>query len=137
MNAALRAAIAVLFVLHGVVHWIGFAVPWKLMSSESFTYTTSAAWGNLEIGETGTRLVGVAMLVAIVPFLVAAYGVWRRETWAVPITILAAGYSLILCILDSPAAIIGVALDVAILAAVVAYGMGFRLGTTAPRGRLG
>jgi hypothetical protein len=112
----LRIAIAAVLLLHGIVHVIGFLVPWQLMTSPEFEYTTGAAWGTLELGEGGARLVGVVMLALTVAFAVAAFGVWRRARWALSLTVGVTLVSLAACILQSPAAILGVALNLVILA---------------------
>jgi hypothetical protein len=113
-----RRAVAVLLALHGIVHLIGFLVPWRLMATPEFPYTTTAAWGVLELGDAGTRFVGLLMLGLAGGFVVAAIGVWRRAPWAVPVTVGVAVVSLVACVLQSPAAILGVAIDLVILAAV-------------------
>ena len=113
----LRIAIAFVLFLHGIVHVIGFLVPWQLMTSPEFTYTTNAAWGTLELGDAGVRLVGLVMLGLAVAFPVAAFGVWRRAPWALALTVGVTLVSFVACTLQSPAAILGVALDLAILAA--------------------
>ncbi|OGO57223.1 MAG: hypothetical protein A2V85_06995 [Chloroflexi bacterium RBG_16_72_14] len=112
----LRIALAAVLFLHGIVHVIGFLVPWQLMTNPEFEYTTSAAWGTLELGDGGTRLVGLVMLALAVAFAVAALGVLRRASWALSLTVGVTLVSLAACILQSPAAILGVALDLVILA---------------------
>lgn len=115
-----RRIFAVVVGLHGLTHWIGFAVPWGLTTSPDFPSSTSAAWGTIELGEAGARMVGLLWLVVIPVFALAAVGLWQRRTWAVPLTAIAALASLPLCILASPAAIGGIWLDVAILGVLAA-----------------
>jgi len=111
-----RLAMAAVLLLHGLVHVIGFLVPWQLMTSPDFAYTTSAAWGALELGDAGARLVGVVMLGLALGFAIAAVAVWRRAWWALPTTVAVTLVSLVACLLQSPAAILGVAVNLAILA---------------------
>ncbi|HEY6058488.1 MAG TPA: hypothetical protein VIV06_10675 [Candidatus Limnocylindrales bacterium] len=113
------AAIAFLAV-HGLVHWIGFAIPWRLMASQDNPYSTAVLWGSVDLGETGIRLLGVAWLVPIALFIVAALAIWRRVRSALFLTTLAAAVSLVLCVLGMPGAVIGTAIDVGILALVAA-----------------
>jgi hypothetical protein len=112
----LRIAIATVLFLHGIVHVIGFLVPWQLMTSPEFEYTTTAAWGTLELGDPGTRVVGLVMLGLAGAFAVAAFGVWRQARWGLSLVVVATLVSLAACLLQSPAAIMGVALDLVILA---------------------
>lgn len=112
----LRIAAAVFVGLHGVVHWIGFAVPWGLMESPSNADPTKGLWGTLSLGGAGAHAVGILWLVPLALFVLAAIGIWRRASWALAATALAAGLSLVVCLVGSPAAIIGTVIDVGILA---------------------
>ena len=114
----LRIAVAAVIALHGVVHLIGFVVPWRLASLEGFPYTTTAAWGRIELGEGGARLLGVSWLIAAIVFFVAAFGIWQQAPWALPLLAIVAAGSLVLCVLGSPAAVAGIAINVAILAVI-------------------
>ena len=51
-------------------------------------------------------------------FLVAGYGIWRGERWAVGLTGVLAIVSLVVCALGLPEAVAGVVIDAVILAAV-------------------
>ena len=57
----MRLAAAALLVLHGLVHLIGFVVPWRLadLTSGGFAYTTTVLAGRLDLGTTGARIVGL------------------------------------------------------------------------------
>jgi hypothetical protein len=114
-----RPAFAVLLALHGIVHWIGFAVPFGLMTTASNAYPTSALWGRLDVGDAGARLLGLAYLALIVPFLVAAYGILRDRPWAPRLTAVAAVLSAVMCALGSPNAVIGLVLNIVILGVVL------------------
>ena len=114
-----RLAFATLLLLHGIVHVIGFVVPWQIATFPDFAYTTTAAWRSLELGDAGVRLVGLVMLALAVAFPVAAYGVRRRAGWALPLTGAVALTSLLACVLQSPAAVLGVVIDLAILGVVL------------------
>lgn len=112
----LRLAAAVFVGLHGIVHWIGFAVPWGLMASQSNPDPTRGLWGTLALGDGGAHIVGALWLVPLALFVLAAVAIWRRAAWALAATALAAALSLVVCLIGSPAAIVGTVIDVAILA---------------------
>jgi len=116
----LRTLMALGLAVHGLIHLIGFVVPFRIAQLQGYAYTTSAAWGHLELGEGGAHVAGVLWLLATVAFLVAAYGIWQGASWAIPLTAIAVGCSLVLCIMGSPAAVAGIAVNVVILA-VIAY----------------
>jgi hypothetical protein len=112
-----RRIAAVVLVLHGLVHLIGFVVPWRLAQVEGFAYRTTALDGSLEMGEAGALVVGVAWLAIAAGFVIAGLGAWRAQTWAVPLVVVLAVASLGICILGLPETVAGIVLDMAILVA--------------------
>ncbi len=116
----LRTVVALVLAVHGLIHLIGFVVPWRITEVEGFTYTTTAVWGRIELGDAGARVLGVLWLPAAVAFVVAAYGIWQCAAWAVPLTAVTAVVSLALSVLGAPAAVAGIAINVVILA-MIAY----------------
>ena len=114
-SALVRRAVALLLGIHGLIHVIGFAVPWRLAIIEGSPFGTTVAWGMADVGEGGARLLGVAWLVVGAAFVVAAEMVWRRSpTWTATVLVTSVA-SLGVCILGSPAAIAGVVVDLAVL----------------------
>jgi hypothetical protein len=109
---------ALVLAVHGLIHLIGFVVPWRLATLADFPYRTTALNGALELGESGARLVGLGWLGVAVGFLVAAVGVWQGTSWALPLVGALAIASLLLCILGLPEAGTGIVVDLAILALV-------------------
>jgi hypothetical protein len=110
--------VAVLLALHGVIHLIGFASPWRIATLGGFAYRTTVFNGGLDIGDVGVRVIGLVWLGLTVGFLAAGYGVWRRKPWSVGLTCVLAIASLIVCIVGLPETGAGVAIDAAILATV-------------------
>jgi hypothetical protein len=108
-----RRAVAVLLALHGVVHLIGFLVPWRLGHA-------GVPRHDRRLGRLGsaTRFRFVGLLRSAAGGFVVARSAWRRAPWAVPVTVGVAVVALVACVLQSPAAILCVAIDLAILAAV-------------------
>ena len=114
----LRRLFAALLVVHGLIHLIGFVVPWRIMELDGFPYSTTAFWDRLELGSTGVQVLGVAWLAIAVAFVIAGLGTWRSLSWAMPLTAIAALLSLPVCLLGSPAAVLGVVVNVLILIVV-------------------
>lgn len=114
------ALAAVALALHGLIHLIGFVVPWGLAQVEGFPYRTTALAGAIELGDAGARAVGVAWLTLAVGFVVAAVALWRREPWAVPLAVGLAVASAVVCAAGLPEAAVGIAVDVAIVALAIA-----------------
>ena len=65
----IRTLAAAILAAHGLIHLIGFVVPWGIAQVEGFPYRTSALAGAVALGETGARAVGVAWLVLAVGFV--------------------------------------------------------------------
>ena len=104
--------------VHGLIHLIGFVVPWGIAQVEGFPYRTTALAGAVALGEPGMRLVGVAWLALAVGFVVAGVATWRRAKWAAPLTGVLAIGSIAVCVLGLPEAVFGIVVNVAILAAL-------------------
>lgn len=117
-RTAARRMAAVVLALHGLVHLIGFVVPWRLAPVEGFAYRTTAFDGAIELGETGALVIGLAWLAIAVGFVIAAVGVWEARAWAIPLVGVLAAASLAVCVMGLPETFAGVVLDIVILGAV-------------------
>lgn len=115
-SSLLARAFAVFFALHGIVHVIGFMVPWGLGGPRSIAYSTTLFNRSLEVGDVGVKLVGLIWLATALAFLAVAVLLWRRHAWAVRLTIGLLLVSLVLCVAGLPGSIMGLAIDVALLA---------------------
>jgi hypothetical protein len=114
-----RSAVSLILGLHGLIHLIGFLSAWRLVSLRDFPYTTVGVWGHLDLGDRGARLLGLAWLLAALLFLVGAVAIWTQDPWATHLIGGAAALSLLLCILGSPSATPGIAINVLILLEVL------------------
>jgi hypothetical protein len=111
-----RIAAAIVLALHGLIHLIGFVVPWRLAEPEGFTYQTTVLAGAVEIGDLGIRLVGLAWLAVGAAFVVIAIGLWRAAPWVGTAAVAVALVSLTLSLLGLPEAGAGIVVNLAILA---------------------
>ncbi len=109
---------AVILAAHGLIHLIGFVVPWGLTQVDGFPYRTTALGGAVTLGEPGVRLVGVLWLALAIGFVVAGIGAWRGDPWWVPLTAGLALVSIVVCALGLPEAALGMMVNVGILAVV-------------------
>jgi hypothetical protein len=133
VNAILRRAAAVFFALHGLIHLMGFVAAWQLATLPELAYRTTAFNGAVEIGDGGARVVGIAWLIGVAAFLVAAWGLWRNASWALRGAVVAAAVSAAICAAGLPDASLGLVIDVVILvgAAVLVMGRSGRPGLPA------
>lgn len=113
-----RYALAAVVAAHGIVHLIGFVVPWRLAEVEGSPYRTTVLGGAADLGDVGARLVGLVWLACAVGFVVAAVGIARRTSWAIPLSAALATLSLVVCVLGLPETTAGIAVNMAILAGV-------------------
>jgi hypothetical protein len=112
----MRWILAALFVAHGVAHLPGFLVDWKLWQTPEIPYRTTLFAGVLEVGTTGTRVLGGLWLVAALSCfgtgLAMAVGQPRVVAWG------AVTLSTLLCLLGLPETRMGLATN-----AVLAMGL--------------
>lgn len=113
-----RYAVGAVMAAHGVVHLIGFVVPWRLADVEGSPYRTTVLAGAADLGDAGARLVGIVWLACALGFVVAAVGIARRTPWAAPLSAALAALSLVVCVLGLPGTAAGIAVNLAILAGV-------------------
>ena len=112
-------ALAVLMLLHGIAHLPGFFSPWQLATLAEMPYDTTLLAGRLDVGESATRLLGLVWLATSVLFVVASCGAVLHRGWWAGVAMVAIAASLALCVLEWPAARIGVPVNLAIVAAIV------------------
>ena len=101
--------------MHGLIHLIGFLIPWKIAAPEGFAYRTTVLAGRLDLGDGGIRSVGVLWLLATVVFVLAAVGLWTEQSWWWPLAIGASVASIVLCVLGLPDAWIGILANLLVL----------------------
>jgi hypothetical protein len=114
----LQVIVAAGVAIHGLIHLIGFVVPWNLATVAGFPYRTTALDGAIALGDGGARTVGVVWLACAVGFVIAGFGIWRGEPWALPLTAALAVVSIVVCVLALPEAVAGIVVNVVILGVV-------------------
>jgi hypothetical protein len=107
---------AVFLVLHGLVHLIGFTVPWRLGGLRGSEYSTLVLNRSIEVGDSAVKLLGLLWLAAAVAFIVVGAMVWRGHPFALRAVVALLLSSAVLCIVDLPTSVMGLVIDVALLA---------------------
>ena len=110
---------AVFVALHGIVHVIGFTVPWGLGGPNGGEYSTRILNRSVEVGDPAVKLLGLVWLAAAVGFLIVAVMIWRGHPWALRSTVALVFGSLVLCTIDLPGAVMGLVIDVVLLILLV------------------
>lgn len=119
MKTDWRYAIATLFVMHGFAHLVGLESSWGVGAfagqAAGPPMLSGVAFGGAVL--TGFGLLWLAGCLAC---LIAAAAVAFKADWAVPAMAGAAGYSFLISAVWLPTAWIGLAVDAAILLALLA-----------------
>jgi hypothetical protein len=121
----LRFAFALILIVHGVAHLVGFVVPWRIAEFEESPYRTTLFNGRLDVGDAGIRFVGILWLLAAAAFFISGGALLLVAPWWPWLTGMVAGYSLVLAVAGWPDSRIGVPIDLMILLYVL---VGSRLG---------
>ena len=114
----MRFALAALMILHGMAHLAGFAGSWHL--GADLPYKTTVLGGRVDLGDAGIRVAGVLWLVVALAFVVAGVGVALNYDWWLKATLYVVAASLGLTMIELPQAKLGLFVNLAILASVIA-----------------
>jgi hypothetical protein len=109
----MRLPLALIFLLHGLAHLVGFAGAFRLKAD--IPYKTTVFLDTFEVGDRGIRVFGVLWLAMAALFATAAVGFVLRTPWAHPFAVGVTIASLILCATALPEAKIGLVLNAVLL----------------------
>lgn len=115
MSKFLRIPAGLFLIGHGIAHFMATSVYWKLSESEEFVYDTAVLGGRLDLGETGIWIYGLLWAIAGIGTIAAGAGLLRHARRTATLLLWITLFSLALCVLVAEAAIIGIAINVAIL----------------------
>jgi CHASE2 domain-containing sensor protein len=105
-----------------MAHLPGFAVAWRLTTSNEMPYKTTLLGGRVDVGDAGMRVMGLLWLAGALGFVIAAVMTWRATPGWPTLTLLVTLVSLVLSVLAWPDSRIGVAVNVAIVALLLVGG---------------
>ena len=114
----MRIAMGIFLLVHGLCHFVGFVVPWKILTMKEEPYRTTLMAGALDVGSVGIRLVGVLWLLACVAFMASGIGALASWAWWRTAVVPLALASSVLCVLGLPGAKIGILANGLLLAYV-------------------
>lgn len=112
----MRAALSLLFIVHGIAHLPGFLVPWGLAAPAGMPYTTMVLGGTADLGPVGIRIVSVLWLLAALAFAAAGVATFLDDAAWRTLAVAATLASLALTVLGWPQSRIGLALNLLLLA---------------------
>jgi hypothetical protein len=108
--------VAILLILHGLIHLMGTVTYLKLGVVQGLTYKTTLLNGRWDWSEGGIRIYGVLWGLAALGFVVAAIAMLTGATWWRPLLGGVTMLSLALTALDWKDAFAGAVLNLVILA---------------------
>jgi hypothetical protein len=118
-----RIVLAAILIGHGAAHVVGFAVPWKLVSSPEIPYRTTVLAGTLDVGPVGVRVLGVLWLAVAIAFVSVAVALLQHASWWNREALVLVGVSLVLCVLALPESRPGFVANAVVLALLIAGGV--------------
>jgi hypothetical protein len=110
----MRYMLVAFLLAHGFAHLVGLMGSWQL--GTGIPHKTTLLGGRVDLGETGIRAFGVAWLLAAIAFAAAAAALLLAQPFWTVLVLSAAGFSLVISLLALPDAVIGVWIDVTLLA---------------------
>lgn len=116
----MRFVVAFVLAAHGVAHLVGFIAAWQIATLDELPYKTTVLAGRIDLGGTGTRVLGLFWLLAALAFVAAGVSVALQASWALRSTAVIAAASLVMCLVAWPEARIGAAVNIAIVLALAA-----------------
>jgi hypothetical protein len=111
MMKAFKIIIAVVLVVHGLIHLMGTAAYLKLANVQGLPYKTTVLGGRWDLGEFGIGIFGVLWAVAAIGFVVVPIAWLMNKNWWRPALIVVTLLSLALTVLDWETAKTGVAVN--------------------------
>lgn len=111
----IRVIAAIALIVHGLIHLLGFVVPWRLANVEGFTYKTTLLSGNLDVGDAGIRVVGLLWLLGAIGLVAAGAALFASHPLWRPLTLWVTLFSLVITILGWPDSRFGALINVVIL----------------------
>jgi hypothetical protein len=109
-----------LLIAHAVAHLVGFVVPWRLATLPEMPYRTTVLGGALDLGAVGIRIYGLLWLGLAIAFGIAAGALALSVPWWYRLTLIAAAWSLVMCVVGWPDTRIGVVVNLVVLSLVIA-----------------
>jgi hypothetical protein len=111
--------IAMVLIMHGLIHLMGTASYLQLATVQGLPYKTALLGGRWQVGDTGIHVFGALWLIPAIGFVVAAIALLVGWAWWQPLLIGVTLVSLVLTLLDSSTAYAGVVINIVILAVLL------------------
>ena len=111
----IRIVMGVYLFIHGFCHFVGFVVPWQIVTIEEEPYTTTLLCKTIDAGTVGIRVIGIIWLITGLLFIACAIALFIHSSWWYDIIFYLSIFSILLCVLGLPGAKIGILANIIIL----------------------
>jgi hypothetical protein len=111
-----KMMVAAVLVGHGLIHLLGVTAYLKIAELTDLPYKTTLLAGRLDVGDGGTRVFGMLWILPAVGFVAAAAGLVMATGWWLPLLVATTCLSAALTALDTPKALVGLVVNLIILA---------------------
>ena len=125
MHTAVNITAAAILLAHGLAHLVGFVGPWRL--NPRVPYKTTILAGRIDLGNLGSKIVGLLWLLLAIDFALVAWGASAGAAWWPLAAVATALISLVLCLLAWPDSMLGAFVNIGIVVIIVIWrvGLGF------------
>ena len=118
MPRIVTVIVAIVLILHGLIHLMGTAVYVRHIQIKGLSYKTTLLSGRWDLGDAGIRVFGTRWIFPAIGFVAIALALLAGWEWWKPIILGVTLFSLALTALDWSNAFMGAIVDVAILVLV-------------------
>lgn len=115
-----RYVLPITMLVHGLAHLPGLVTAWRLRPLPDFPYHTVLLRGRFDVGDAGMRVVGALWLIAAIGFGLAATAAFVGDPRWLPVGLVTAVLSSVLCVLEWPFARVGLWVNLVLLAGLAA-----------------
>ena len=115
----MTSILAIVLIVHGLAHLVGFAVPWGLVDREGVMHQTALLGGLFEVSQRALRALGIVWLLLAAALVTVGIAFALRRSWAPSAATLMVAASLVMCVIAWPITRIGLGINVALIAALL------------------
>lgn len=111
----MKIIFAVLLVMHGIAHSVGFIVFWRISELEGMDYKTTILNGKIDVKDTGIRIAGIIWLLFALVYIFNGIAVYLGLSFWESLALYTSIASMVYCIIGWPDSKIGVIINLLIL----------------------
>ncbi len=111
----MRIILSIFLFLHGMAHLVGFLVPWRIVKTDDMPYKTTLFLDKINIGDIGTRIMGIIWLLIAIAFFYAGWITMHRIDYWLTYTLTVTIISLVFYIVAIPDSHIGIYINITLI----------------------